>query len=130
MNEELKNKLIQYLNSIEGMANDAILFGKAEIPLYLQELIRWEIVSGLMVGLAALFAAYLPGRAIIYFANKIKNCKDPYGADPGPYAGAFVLGLVVAFLASISIEGFHGSAKAYFAPRVLLVEKLSSMVRK
>lgn len=123
MNDELQKKLVEYLGSVERMANDAILVGKEEIPQYLRELIKWEIVShGMWAVLCfAIVPACLP---VIYWAwkNKDEICDViPLAMFPG-------VGAIVAIC--IGVGHVEASAKAYFAPRVLLVEKLSSMVRK
>ena len=118
------------MGSVERMANDAVLFGKAEIPMYLRELIRWEMLSSLATG-GALFVAAIPCvMAARWGARKVANDKSSYGPDPGAYI-ATGLGALAAIilLANCTIQALN-AGRAYFAPRVLLVEKLSSMVRK
>lgn len=125
MNDELQKKLVEYLGSVEKMANDAVLFGKAEIPLYLQELIRWEIVSHAMWAAAFASCAAVSILATVWGWRYIQKneCWEALGALMFPIAAA--IGLTIG-----TIHHAEDAAKAYFAPRVLLVEKLSSMVRK
>lgn len=130
MNDELQKKLVEYLGSVEKMANDAVLFGKAEIPLYLQELIRWEMVMGALMACGGLFliGAVFPFAIVTGLREGSKDYSKKSEAIIGLCVSACIASLALG-IPSI-IFGTRDAAKAYFAPRVLLVEKLSSMVRK
>ncbi len=130
MNDELQKKLLAYLGSVEKMANDTFIFGKAEIPLYLQELIKWEIAESLMTAVSLFLAAAPCIMCARWGASKVANDKTSYGADPGFYAASGCGVLAAIILTSMSVCNILQASKAYFAPRVLLVEKLSSMVKK
>lgn len=128
MNDELQKKLVEYLGSVEKMANDAVLFGKAEIPAYLKELIRWEVLDNAVAAGACLLAAL----AFVVVALRLRKNAEVYKNGDISWQ-AFVMAIFLVVAAILTIPTYFSArdaAKAYLAPRVLLVEKLSAMVRK
>lgn len=123
MNEELQKKLLQYLNGLEGIAKDAALFGKAEIPEFMKELIQWEIYSH-AINVFAMAVLVAGSVWAIMFWWKREWYKEDFSPVVMLPAISLLIGGVFLFMEIQDI------AKPILAPRIFLVEKLSSMVRK
>lgn len=121
MNDEIKNKLISYLNTLEKATANAVDLGKQEIPLYVQEIIKWEIVSGIAYGLVWLIV-FIFGVYCVYLwvKNKIYNEE---------WAPLILFTLLPLFGVVPAICNFMDAAKAYYAPRVVIIEKLKRITK-
>jgi hypothetical protein len=113
MNEELVNKYIDKLDGLSDMA-------AVEIPAMLNEVVIWGVYSNLIVGCLT-FAVVL---LFVYgFYYLVKNMKDIYIDET---AFALCLGLCILCF-GVSVFSFYYSAKAYYAPRAYVIEKVRGM---
>lgn len=139
MNEELKAKLLQYLEYIEQGVHKGADFVAEQTPLYVQELLAWHFWS--YIGDATLFL--LPAVVLTVGGRWLWNYGSPErnkASDQRTNAeNDFVFGttLVPCFAYAIAVglmfgvigKSFH-AAKAKIAPRVIVVEKLQEALRK
>lgn len=116
--------LIQWLQSTaESSAN----FVVDQSPLIAQEFIRWEIASGIMLALFGIIVMMITG---FWMYKGYKNLKSDNARDE-IYMPAFIFGGILFLglgLLTFSI-GTAQSLKAYCAPRVVIIEKLGSILK-
>lgn len=114
MSEEIKQKLLEYLQSIET-------FAKEETPLLVSEFIRWEIVSGIILSVACLILTM----AFLYAARKLWSLVKGSASEPAVVFPIFFA--LVAF--GGAVHGVYRSAKACCAPRVVAIEKIGKLLK-
>lgn len=130
MNEQIKEKLIEYLNYLETAAKSATDVAAAELPLVIQEYITWLQAECIVFAIGTLAVVGL----IIYAAR----CMVSYASIPNNLSAddsffTTVAGNIIQVAASIIgllllSSNFMTLAKCYFAPRVVIIEKLMEMV--
>jgi hypothetical protein len=124
-------KILEWLRSSTQSAGD---FAITQAPLAAQEFIRWEIVGHgitaglyLICGIAMLICGILGLRYLM---------SDKMNWEKGPNGGFAVsaVGCILGFAAMVGvlpsgISEAKQSIKAYVAPRVVIIEKISDLVR-
>lgn len=124
-------KILEWLRSGAQSAGD---FAIEQAPLAAQEFIRWEIIGHgisaglyLICGIAMLISGILGIRYLISDKMKWEN---------GPNGNFFIawIGCILGFIALVGIlpSGINEakqSIKAYVAPRVVIIEKISDLVK-
>lgn len=127
MNQEINDKLMQYLGSLEGAVETAIDFSKEQAPQVIRELVEYTIAyNGLIVGLSAavIMLSLLVNAVVILARNKL--CKN----EPGlPVAISLIVSAftVVPALTVLS-NCLPDLMKAWFAPRLFVLEYIADMV--
>ena len=123
------DRLGKWLGSMELASDKVVDFGTADVPVYIQELLRWEVVGGCATGGVFLAAAIL--FAIIVIAAYRASSKAASGQDKDGYAFlCFASASVAMCLCAASLYNFSQALKAYTAPRVVLVEKLQEYLKQ
>lgn len=128
MNEEIKNRLIKYLDSLESIGKNFVDLGSQEIPLYIQELLNWMfwesflyLVSSLIVILSLTMIGIKSGK----FCQERWDNNDYIYPPPAIVYALFFF--IVLILVPLPIINFHTMVKVSIAPRVVLIEKLMEM---
>jgi len=141
VNDNLQNTLNEILAALAKAAEQAGAVAQEQLPLLVQEYLRWGFVEALVTVLllAVLFcvAVTLAVRAHRW-GGKACGCGQAfkpnghtnyYCNDPGPCIGVILLG-VAAAACCVGLFN-HGSTalQIWIAPRVYLLERVSEMVR-
>jgi hypothetical protein len=121
INEEVKQKMIEYLQSFEAGIKKAGEFSAEQAPLVVQEFLRWEIVCN---GAFAVAAGML---LIVFLAAAIRYHFKVDGEEK----------VFVWLVASVPLVAFgigfgtcaERAGKAWLAPRIVVLEKISTLVQ-
>lgn len=123
MNDELRERLLSYLENLEKAAESGADFVIEQAPLYVQELIAWEIAHGVMWAVFFLLLC-LPFRWAI--VQPLATMRED---DGDTVVGGWVLTVVCIWFICIWLTTATTHAayalKAKIAPRVVIVEKLT-----
>lgn len=121
INEEVKQKMIEYLQSFEAGIKKAGEFSAEQAPLVVQEFLRWEIVRN------GAFAVATGLLMLVVLATAVRYHFKVEGEEK-----AFVWLFAAIPLVAFGI-GFGASAekagKAWLAPRIVVLEKISTLVQ-
>ena len=123
MDEELKLKMLEYLQEIEKSAGQVTDFAIEQTPLVIQEFLAWHIAGGVLAIIVSVIGIVV---GIVACRLVLRNMAE--GQDK---ALAFMLAGVMTFL-PFSIIGCINVAKvtkAIVAPRVVVLEKISDLVK-
>ena len=118
----LKNYAVDTLDFIKSGKDLAITQGQ----LYIQELIKWEIARGTMYAVISGIVFTLMVKLIL---STLKKEKDSNFWDDLSVIKIVVGGLLGSFSFTLMICSTEMAAKAYIAPRVIVMEKIERMVR-
>jgi len=124
MTNEVSQKLVQYLGTLEGAVKTSSDFVVEQAPLVLQELLlRERIVTGVVVfislGLALL--------AVLFgIAGSNYEKKNPSDDGDFPYVvGFLVCAFISAFISIVTaIANFYPFITCWFMPRVFILEQI------
>lgn len=123
MNDELRERLLSYLENLEKAAESGADFVIEQAPLYVQELITWEIAHGV---LWAVFFLLLCLPFLWLIARPLAILREQENEDG---VGGWILTVTCLALIAVwlSIATTHAAyaMKAKIAPRVVIVEKLT-----
>lgn len=121
VNEELKVKMLEYLSHMESGLKSAADFSVEQAPLVVQEFIAWEFWKHTIVASAGiLFSCCL----LALFWRLQKAMK---GEDRLMVIGVGVCAVVISLC--ISCAEASMAVKAAVAPRVVVLEKVASLVK-
>ena len=128
MNEELQERLMSYLKTLEGAASSTSDFVIDQAPMYVQEIVRWQIAEGIIW--CIFFSLITLGFLVINF-TKLRDMRRDQEEEIA--AAGWVFGLIAVVLMFCSIAGTCVSAgqsmKAYLSPRVVIVEQLQKVIQ-
>ncbi len=127
MNEELKLKLLTYLQYLENTVGKTSDFVSEQTPLLVQEYVRYSaIYHGILVGIGLgllLVTLICVGVMIREFR------KNGEGSRPGVMAPCAISGIVSLFMGGILIgHNIDCAIKSLVAPRVLVLEYVRDML--
>ena len=124
---EIQHRITAYLDAIEQSAGAAGSFVSEQTPLVAQEFLAWVFWCGCLqfvTSILGIIAAW----AFIRWTYKAFKGKD-YFID-GPGIPVTMIGIIVfAALLGSACKGGHDAAKVSIAPRIVLLEKVSSLVK-
>lgn len=126
MNEELQERLMGYLENVEKAVEGGTDFVMQQAPFYVQELIKWEIAWN------AIWAVFWLGIVValpLCFGKLIKKLREIPREDPMVWGWILTILMgIIMFSSTVASLGLAGqSLKAYIAPRVVIMEKLSGL---
>jgi hypothetical protein len=136
LNDQLQAALAEILKSLHAASQQVGEVAKEQLPLLVQEYLRWGFTSNALVACA--FAAATVPMAVIgircYRAGfAMVGTKDSHGYanDPfGWFMGASVMGALCAFTLLAGVGGaVYNMVQIAIAPRVYLLERVASLVR-
>lgn len=121
INEEIKQKMIEYLQSFEAGIKKAGEFTAEQAPLVVQEFLAWSFWSdfAMAIVLSGLLAVGL--RIVSGWWPRL----DEY--DRIPIGMISVFGTLI-LTAGVLVSAF-GAAKVAIAPRIVVLEKISELVK-
>ena len=126
MDEEIKKKMLSYIEVMEGVVKQGTDFALDQIPLALQEYVAYSRVystSYVCFGLLVLAVG-------VFFAFKA------FKRESWPSHQEFPCGMIYSILAAILLAmvapcilngNFDTAVKSWVAPRVLILDKLNEM---
>jgi hypothetical protein len=115
------------LTELLNWAREAKGFASEQMPLLAEEIIRWEIVSGIGLPIAMFFTSVLLlAMAFAFGTAHERTHNGRYEAMAGicAWPGIAVLLLTI----PVGLTGAVRAAKACAAPRIVVVERLAEMV--
>lgn len=119
---ELINKtLLEFATNIKDVATDAVSFGKEQVPLVVQELLKYEFYNSfiIFVSLLGLF---------IYLIHYLRKTKNDYRDCDQEIARVFCVVLSIACFVTCFFHG-NRALKVKLAPRVYILEYIKGMVK-
>lgn len=129
MDEQLKQKLIGYLDHLEQAAKTGGDFVAEHAPETVQQWITFsllEAVGGAVLAMLAFFAI-----ACLMWATLRHNYKGSWlDEELFKTLAAIVCPMVMVMTMCIAATNAHKALKIYIAPNVFIVEKVSELVRK
>lgn len=129
---ETKDILNEFLKTLLEGVQQAGAFVKEQLPLVLQEYVKWGVVEGALKFVLLGLATYLLLRVAIkwaYAKAREIDARNNYDDSIGYWLAAIMLSLGAVPTAIQSIMGLMQAAKAAIAPRVYLLEELSKLVQ-
>jgi len=129
MSDEVNQRLVTMIDSIGEVVKRADGFASEQLPLVVNEIIRWEIMEGLLfVGLALVFLSAGGWFARICWKEWKKNQEGHRSIDGGLWILCFILSCVSIFIGSvIIIPASLQTTKAITAPRLVVLNYVSRM---
>jgi hypothetical protein len=125
IDEQLKQKLLSYLDGIESRVNEAGSLLQAEVPVYCQEYISWYFWSSLFGFAACLFFIAVIVSIAVWFLRRAIIRNEPDEALLPTLA--LIFATVMVWPAVINASAL---IKATTAPRVVIVDHLKEVLRK
>lgn len=124
MTEEIKVKVIEYLQTFEQGIKKAGEFSAEQAPLVVQEFLAWEFWGNVIpaVSLLLLVLTSLVVTAVIWKKTAGESFSEPR------FAATLVTGLLTMFLAIPIGICSTNAAKVAIAPRLVVLEKISSLM--
>ncbi len=128
MDQELKTKLIQYLETLEAKAADGMDFVASEAPLVAQEWLAFRFWSSFVAVIAGIFLLSLAGIALRITQQEMK--KDDLEIRPEVLVPAGVMTLTgVVCGVSLIADNTYDLIKITTAPRIVILEKIQELTR-
>ena len=125
IDDSLKQKLLEYANSLETKVDQVGDFAESEIPLVIQEYVCWLFYES--VCLAAILVGVMLVLGVVYrwlFVNLSKvNEKDKDIFSEQSFLTGIFLGILLVLLIPTSHNLIH-AVKCCVAPRVIVLEKI------
>ncbi len=136
MDEQLKSKLMGYLDGLEKSAGKVQDFAAAEIPETIREWLMWQMVEGGMIAIGGvvLFAFVLClCRLFMRLHNNVVADRNQasfhrYSNEYWNASVAIFFVGIVASLVPVGI-GMYRVAKTAVAPRVVILEKVAELTK-
>jgi len=119
-NQQIADTLV-WLREVASSSGDWVT---TQAPLAAQELIRWQIYSNLGI-VAVCFVITVIG---ILYARRIWRKK--VRTDSEEVLGFMIPAALVILIAPFAVFGMHEAGKAYFAPRIVILETMGKMIDK
>jgi hypothetical protein len=120
MNEEMKSKVLQYLQGMESRLGKAEGFVIEQAPLYVQELLMWHFWSNMLGAAVLLVIAAVIAGLFVYAVRK----------DYETLPAAILIGIPICFCFLIgSTLLVSSSVKAKIAPRLVVVEHIKGQMK-
>jgi len=120
MNKELQERLMSYLETLEGAVDQA--------PMYVQEIVRWQIAEGIIWCVLSLGITLV---LLVFNFTKLRSMRRDEEEETASTGWTLGVIVVVLMFCSIAVVGASASysLKAYVAPRVVIVEQLQKVIR-
>lgn len=128
LNEDVKIKMLQYLNSLEVVMKSGTDFVADQMPLVLQEYIMYNRCYSTTAIVMSIVIAIIAYKSF----NKGLRTISENARNTEPYMIAFILlgliGGIAAFI--IFCHNFDTMMKSWTAPRILVLEQISQLINR
>lgn len=129
MNEQIQQEILKYLQAFEVGVEQAGTFTAEQVPLVVQEFIRWQIWGNLLEVLYFGLSLFICYKLFL----KLKKDLLEFVVKNKYTSGAEVLYIPLTIVALIFAIFFFcalsSAAKALVAPRVVVIEKISELTK-
>ncbi len=123
INEEIKQKMVEYLQTFEAGVKKAGEFSAEQAPLVVQEFLRWEFWSH-FVGAIACAVALVVIPVVIW---KIFSKTKPY--DDLRFVGTLFGGVAGIVLLVGLLVNSYCAGKVAVAPRIVVLQEVARLVK-
>lgn len=121
INEEIKTKMVEYLQTFEAGVRKAGEFSAEQAPLVVQEFLAWEITRN------GSFAILLAVLLLVCLSVSVCTHRRLEGEDRA-FLWLFAAVPLIAFSVAM-VSCAERAGKAYLAPRIVVLEKISELVQ-
>lgn len=130
MNEEEKSELIRFLQGVESRVGKAENFVVEQAPLYVQELLNWQFYGSILmlVVLLGLVLLCFAITSFLYYRTENMVDTEAKGKCEDMLLTARIIVIVIAALFTVS--NVYALVKSVVAPRVVVVDQLTAVVRR
>lgn len=129
MDEALKERLIRYLDSVEGKVDKAIDFTAEQTPLYVQELCQYGAVQHAVPIVASAVGSLIVLVLLVIVFIGTRSCADKDDRAFVRFFTSFAAAMIwLGCFLCIAVEA-PNLYKCMYCPRVYVVEQISEMVR-
>ncbi len=126
IDEELKKKMVEYLNQLESGLKSAKDFSSEQVPLLVQEYLNWLFWSS--IGMSIICVAIF---TVIYMiSRKCHSLLCPEREAAERFLLCVFGGLLLSIVSVFFVAGIHDAAKVKIAPRVVILEKVSDLIKE
>lgn len=123
INEEIKQKMVEYLQSFEAGMKKAGEFSAEQAPLVVQEFLAWEFWSHFTGAVACLVLLLI----IAVVLWNIYKSTEPF--DELRFAGSlFSTFAAVGLMIGLAVNSYS-AGKVAVAPRIVVLEKIATLVK-
>jgi len=141
MGEDLQQRFVKYLDHVEKAAGKVGEFAETEIPLTIQEWLRWNFYESLLYvilfSILGLVGAYIGRKVYINLFTLIKLINEQRRESPNDedvVIGFNIAGAILSLgLIAISIPNcfwnIRDCIKISTAPRVVVIEKIAELTK-
>jgi len=133
VDEQLKSKLIGYLDSLESRLKTGADFVSDETPKLVEEWLRWMAIESGIYAACFLISSLTAFALCRWGSSRLWKEHEKHGGDYSEYCrlwSSFVLAISWVVLPLVNIGTvYHGLhvAKVLTAPRVVVVEKIAEL---
>lgn len=126
MNEQVKQQLIQWVQSVTEAARSAEQWSAEQVPLLVQEWLRWQLIEALFIALTLLATT-----GVVWFAShRICQAIRKTNSDPFiPDLVTTVTGFITIPLVGAVVNQILAALKVWLAPRVVVLEKFADLIK-
>jgi len=125
VDEELKKRLLDYMDTLDGAVREGGDFVLEQSPLVVQEYITYSRVVHTSLVLLAFAIAAAMVFVCIKYGKSLSNTRND---------GVMILSIIGAFVAPITVMGLliknlDPCIMSWFAPRLLILEKVADLIK-
>lgn len=126
MDEQLKGRLVSYLDNLDAKLKAGSDFVSSDTPLLVQEWLTWMFWENIAIAVVLLVIAIICSVAARWSVRRLHSEKDEIEKT------GYGIGVIVAVLIGVHAIVFSGvfamkGVKVHVAPRVVVVEKVSEL---
>lgn len=127
MNEEIKKKMLEYVEHMEVVVGKMGEFAQQEIPLVIQEYLTWYFYSHLFQGIVTI-VLLMPFCIFLYRVSRFYKPKlDP---DDPAVAMPLIAAIVLLMIGTAAFcTNLYECVKVSVAPRVVMIETLKEFTK-
>lgn len=127
MNDDLKSRLVKYLDLLEEAGKAGGKFVAKEAPETVRQFLRWEIVGGAMSAVLC-FTGSLLLSALCWWLGYLAAEAGHGPSAPPCWMGCIFSAIPAVILVIAGICDVFAVAKVFIAPNVFLIEKAAKLL--
>lgn len=128
LDQQLTNNYADLIQWVKDGANQAGSFLNEQTPLFIQEYLNWIFWSGFITGTLMLVIFITLLVSTICYMKKYERSSNDADGWCALIAGSVAVFVLIGFL-TVGMTGYSNALKAKIAPRVLVVEKIGSLIK-
>lgn len=133
MNEGMESRITESFGVLMEYVEKGAGFVAEQSPLVVQEIITWGIVENLATGIVLAIAGFALWYSVNAFTHACVKPENERGYTPWSALEARGVSTIVGVLSVIlfgllALDQLRGAAKAYFAPRLYVLDVIGGML--